>query len=297
VLKLTPPRGSHWAYETKWDGYRVAVHVDHSNVRVLTSNGIDWASRFPAIVEEAKTFGTTMILDGEAVVLDEHGRSDFNELQQALGGRRGRLRANTAVLMAFDLLYLDGHDLSKMELSSRRHLLAEMLHGRQGAIMLSEEFQGDGADLLQASCDHGLEGIVAKRLDMPYRSGAGGDWIKVKCVQRESFFIIGYEGNGLRRISRLLLGAYQGDTVVHVGSVGTGFTDREASELRELMDIIKLPKSKVEQNRQSVAWIKPTLIAEIAFRAWTSDLKLRHTSYKGLREMQDNAAVFKIPPA
>ena len=83
-------------------------------------------------------------------------------------------------------LYLDGHDLSKMELSSRRHLLAEMLHGRQGAIMLSEEFQGDGADLLQASCDHGLEGIVAKRLDMPYRSGAGGDWIKVKCVQRES---------------------------------------------------------------------------------------------------------------
>src|SRR6476646_7579557 len=132
-----------------------------------------------------------------------------------------------------------GHDVSKMEFSARRHLLEEMLRGRQGAIMLSEEFQGDGADLFQASCDHGLEGIVAKRLDTPYRPGARGDWIKVKCIERESFFIIGYEGNGLRRFSRLLLGAYQGDKVVYVGSAGTGFTDREAMELRQVMDLIR----------------------------------------------------------
>jgi bifunctional non-homologous end joining protein LigD len=294
VLKLAPPTGSNWIYEIKWDGYRVAVHVDHSNVRVLTSSGMDWARRFPAIVEEAQTFGTTMILDGEAVVLDEHGRSDFNALQRALGGRGGVMRAGEAILMAFDLLYLDGHDLSRMELSARRHLLEELLRGRQGAILLSEEFQDNGADLFQASCDHGLEGIVAKRLDMPYRSGSRGDWIKVKCVQRESLFIVGYEPGGLGGIGRLLLGAYQGETVVYVGSVGTGFTAREASRLRELMDLIKLPKPAVNLRRDGVVWIRPTLIAEIAFRAWTVDQKLRHASYKGLREVQDNAAVYKL---
>jgi len=187
LLKSGVPAGPQWLYEIKWDGYRLAIHVEPGRVRILTRGGHDWTDRFPTIAKEAAEFGTTMILDGEAVVLDEKLRSNFGALQRALGGRGGHRQANEAIFYAFDLLYFDGHDLTKLDLTERRQILDGFLLDHAGVIKLSEEVEADGDKLLATACAHGLEGIIAKNREQPYRSGRTGDWIKVKCVQSDSF--------------------------------------------------------------------------------------------------------------
>lgn len=300
LLKAKPPKGDDWVFEIKWDGYRLAVHIEPTGVRILTRGGHDWTHRFPAIEQAAKQLPVaTTILDGEAVVLDNQGRPDFGLLQQSLGGRGGKKRSSTALFMAFDLLYFDGHDLRNSELSMRRHLLEDLVPAsEQGYVRLSEEIEADGDQLLASACEHGLEGIIAKRRSAPYRSGRLGDWLKIKCVQSDSFFVVGYERSTAARgrIGSLLLAARKRDDLVYVGSVGTGFKEKDAWALRELMDSItqKTPPLPYTGARKNVVWLQPTLIAEIEYRAWTDDGKLRHASYKGLREVQDNAAVYKV---
>ena len=189
-----PPHGDEWSYELKWDGYRLAVHIEPGRVRIITRGGHDWTHRFPGIETEAKRFApTTMILDGEAVVLDEQGRPDFGMLQNSLGGRGGKRPAGNAILYAFDLLYLDGHDLTRMEYGARRSMLEDVLAEKDSSIRLSEEFDADPDELLRNACLHDLEGIIAKHRDRPYRSGRTGDWLKIKCVQSDTFAIVGYE--------------------------------------------------------------------------------------------------------
>lgn len=300
LLKPKPPKGQQWAFEVKWDGYRIAVHIEPKGVRILTRGGHDWTHRFPAIAAEAAQLGAaTVILDGEAVVLDEQGRSDFNLLQQSLGGRGGKLNSGASVLMAFDLLYFDGHDLTQTELSTRRHLLEGLIRpDRETAIRLSEEVESDGEQLLGLACERGLEGIIAKDRNSAYRSGRLGDWLKIKCIQSDSFMIVGWEQSSVARghIGSLLLAAYKGNDLVYVGSVGTGIKDSEAWKLRGMMEKLAVKKPPVAYNgpRKNLTWLQPTLIAEIEYRAWTPDGKLRHASYKGLRERQDNAEVFLI---
>jgi bifunctional non-homologous end joining protein LigD len=300
LLRAKPPKGDDWVYEIKWDGYRLSVHIEPTGIRILTRGGHDWTHRFPAIKLAAMWLPVgSAILDGEAVVLDEQGRSDFGLLQQSLGGRGGKKMSSDAIFMAFDLLYFDGHDLRNSELSMRRHLLEDLVPaGEQGDMRLSEEIEADGDQLLASACEHGLEGIIAKRRGAPYRSGRLGDWLKIKCVQSDSFFVVGYEQStaARRQIASLLLAARKGDGLVYVGSVGTGFKDSDASELRDMMDTItrKTPPLPYTGARKNVVWLQPTLIAEIEYRAWTDDGKLRHASYKGLREVQDNAAVYEL---
>ncbi|TAX92028.1 ATP-dependent DNA ligase [Rhizobium leguminosarum] len=298
LLKARPPKGDDWVYEIKWDGYRLSVHIEPTGIRILTRGGHDWTHRFPAIQQGALWLPVgSAILDGEAVVLDEKGRSDFGLLQQSLGGRGGKKKSSDAIFMAFDLLYFDGHDLRNSELDMRRHLLEDLVPaGGQGDIRLSEEIEADGDQLLASACEHGLEGIIAKRRDAPYRSGRLGDWLKIKCVQSDSFVIVGYERSTAARagIGRLLLAARKGKKLVYVGGVGTGFNERNAYELREKLDglITSTPAAAVD--RKGAIFVKPKLIAEIEYRAWTDDGKLRHASYKGLREEQDNAAVYEL---
>ncbi|MGO6947032.1 MULTISPECIES: non-homologous end-joining DNA ligase [Rhizobium] len=297
LLKSKPPRGPDWTFEVKFDGYRLAVHIEPSGVRILTRGGHDWTERFPAIAEAAKKLGVgTAILDGEAVVLDDKGRSDFGALQRSLGGRGGKRVSNEAVFFAFDLLYFDGHLLTNAELSVRRHLLTHFLEGATGGIQLSEEVDGDGGQLLEAACSHGLEGIIAKHRDSKYRSGRTGDWLKIKCVQSESFIVVGYEQSSAARggIGSLLLAARQGDDWKYVGSVGTGFNERDATYLKQALDKLKTKRPAVPIKGKNLVFSQPTLIAEINFRGWTDDGNLRHASYKGLREIQDNAAIYEI---
>ena len=151
------------------------MHVEPTGVRILTRGGHDWTERFPAIAGAAFEIGHTMILDGEAVVLDGAGRSDFSLLQKALGGRGGKRIAPEATLYVFDLLYLDGHDIRSLPLAERRRILESIVHGQDGPIRLSEEIEADGAALLEHACTLGLEGIIAKNRDAPYRSGRGGE--------------------------------------------------------------------------------------------------------------------------
>ncbi|MEH7909166.1 non-homologous end-joining DNA ligase [Rhizobium laguerreae] len=293
------PKGSDWVFEIKWDGYRLAVHVEPKGVRILTRGGHNWTQRFPTIAAAAKELpAATAIIDGVAVFLDRQGRSDFSLLQQSLGGRGGKKVSNDAVFYAFDLLYLDGHDLTTMTLDERRHMLDEIVTNPVGDIRLSEQLETDGAELLTAACRHGLEGIIAKNRHSPYRPGRFGDWVKVKCVQSDSFFIAGYKPsmNARGHIGRLLLAARKGNALAYVGSVGTGFKEREALGLREMMNQIRTRKSPLDYDgrHKDVVWLQPILIAEIEHRGWTGDCKLRHATYKGLREVQDNAVVFEI---
>ncbi|TBB97189.1 ATP-dependent DNA ligase [Rhizobium ruizarguesonis] len=299
LLKPRPPHGDRWSAEIKWDGYRIAVHIEPQGIRILTKKGHDWTTRFPAIEAAARQLGvSSAILDGEAVMYDELGRSDFNLLQASLGGRGGK-RSSNAVCMAFDLLYLDGHDIRKAELRVRRHLLDDLIKDRQGAIHFSEDIEGDPDAIFRAADEHGLEGIVYKDRDRPYRSGRLGDWLKVKCIASDAFFIVGYEPSlgAYGGFASLLLAARQNGDLRYVGSVGTGFKERDAAQLRKLMDRI-LWKRKAPPvpygGKRRVTWLQPTLIAEVAYRGWTSDQKLRHSSYKGLREVQDDATVYEI---
>jgi bifunctional non-homologous end joining protein LigD len=296
--RLRPPEGADWLYEVKWDGYRIALHIEPSGTRILTKGGHDWTARFPAVAESAARLGVSRaIIDGEALMLDSEGKPDFGALQKALGGGRGKSKADQAVMLAFDLLYFDGHDIRSMELTSRRHLLETLIGGGDGAIQFSEELDGDGRSVFGASCEHGLEGIVAKRRDSSYRSGRLGDWVKVKCIQSESFFVVGYvpSTSGFGGIGSLILAARRATGLVHVGSVGTGIKEREAHALRKSLDRIKTKKPPVDyEGKRSVVWAQPTLIAEIEFRAWTEDGKLRHAAYKGLRDVQDDASVYVI---
>lgn len=294
----TPPTGQQWTFEIKWDGYRMAVYIEPHRVHVLSRNGINWTDRVPGIVADANAIGGTAILDGEAVVLDEQGRSDFNALQKAFGVRGGRKASGDVILYAFDLLYLDGHDLRSMGLHERRAMLERLLDGRAGAIRLSETIEADGAALFKQACSLGLEGIIAKHEAQPYRSGRTGDWLKIKCVQSETFLVIGYERSAaaLGGIGRLLLAARKCDELIYVGGVGTGFTASAAAKLKKQMDRIAVPVPAVDtgKKRPNVTWLKPELVAEIEFRTWTSDGKLRHASFKSVRDEADAGDVYEL---
>ncbi|WP_377848987.1 non-homologous end-joining DNA ligase [Bosea sp. UC22_33] len=299
-LQSRPPVGDDWAFEVKWDGYRLAIHVLGKRVRIITRGGHDWTPRFPTIAHDALELGVdSAILDGEAVVLDERGASDFGALQKALGGRGGKRFASEARLYAFDLLYLNGHDLRDQPLTERREMLADVLRAKpHGSIGLSEEINADGAPFLKLACEMGLEGIIAKRRSAPYRPGRGGDWLKIKCIQSESFAIIGYEPSAiaLGGIGRLLLAARKGGGLVYVGGVGTGFTQVSGAALRKQMDklIIDKPAVAMPGRKRTYRWIRPEMIAEIALRGWTDDSKLRHASFKGLRDDADEQTILEL---
>ncbi|WP_058325630.1 non-homologous end-joining DNA ligase [Sinorhizobium sp. Sb3] len=288
-----PPKGPDWAFEVKWDGYRLAVHVEPGDVRAITRGGYDWTKKFGAIVAEARELGhTSIVLDGEAVVLDEQGRSDFGLLQRAVGKKPSLHEPSEIIFYAFDLLYLDGHDLRSLPLSERRRLLEPIVAGRTGAIRFSEEVHADGAEFFRAACELGLEGIIAKRRDKPYHSGRRPEWLKIKCARRDWFVIVGYEPSTMPgAIGRLLLAARTGDGLVYVGGCGTGWSYQESVTLRQLLDAIPADRPAVDLKRKGAFYSKPLLVAAVEYRAWTQDGKLRHPSFKGVLPLNGKTKV------
>ncbi|PLU10682.1 ATP-dependent DNA ligase [Sinorhizobium medicae] len=269
-----PPKGPDWAYEVKWDGYRLAVHIEPGRVRILTRGGYDWT------------------LDGEAVVLNDQGRSDFGMLQRALGRVPSAVEAGAIVFFAFDLLYLDGRDLRRLPLRERRRLLELLVAGREGAVRLSEEVQADGDAFFSVACEHGLEGIIAKHIEKPYRSGRGEWWQKITCKRRDSFVVVGFEPSTVPgHLGRLLLAARRGNELVYVGGCGTGWSHELSRELRNLLESIGTKEPAVSLRRKNAIFVEPALVAEVEYRTWTDDGKLRHASFKGIRERADDATV------
>ncbi|MGO4619019.1 non-homologous end-joining DNA ligase [Ensifer sp. 2YAB10] len=291
-----PPKGPEWAFEVKWDGYRLAVHVEPDEVRAITRGGYDWTTKFGPIVAEARELGhTSMILDGEAVVLDDHGRSDFGLLQRAVGKKPSLHDAGEIIFYAFDLLYLDGRDLRSLPLSERRQLLEPIVAGRTGVIRFSEEVHADGVEFFRAACELGLEGIIAKRRDKPYHSGRRPEWLKIKCARRDTFVIVGYEPSTMpRAIGRLLLAARKGGGLVYVGGCGTGWNNKESVQLRELLDAIPADRPPVALKRKGAIFSEPLLVAEVEYRAWTQDGKLRHPSFKRVGQRAEEGEVYHL---
>ena len=299
LLATKAPSDAEWAFEVKWDSYRLALHLEPGRrVRILTRGGHDWTTCFPTIAHDLRDLGIdSAILDGEAVVLDGQGASDFGVLQRALGGRGGKRSASGALIYGFDLLYLNGRDLRGLPLVERRTMLADLIGRQHSSIRLSEEVDAEGTAFVKLACQMGLEGIIAKRRDAPYRTGRGGDWLKIKCVQSETFRVIGWEASAsaLGGIGRLLLASLKGDDLAYVGSVGTGFTTKLATELRKRLMSIAVEKPAVAGvPKKGMRWVEPVLAAEVAFRAWTCDGMLRHASFKGVRDDADIGDIYTV---
>ena len=284
TLVDAPPIGAQWVHEIKWDGYRVSACVADGKATIRTRGGYDWTKRFPTIAAAvARLKVRSAVVDGEAVILDDKGRSSFAELQADLD-KHG---SDRAVLYAFDLLFLDGEDLRAKPLEERRLALGSIIPKRS-AILLSEDYSGSGADLFRTACEHELEGIVSKRLDLPYRSGRRRDWLKTKCVQSDTFVIIGFQpGSGAVRtpLANIKIARFDGQRLGYAGAVGTGFSERVAEALRAKLDGLRAARCAIPKLRVSGAvWVTPDLKAEIAYRGVTTAGELRHASFKGLAE-------------
>ncbi len=295
TLVAAAPSGPGWLHEIKWDGYRILSQVDHGKVALYTRRGNDWTDRLPELANALRNAPIeAAIFDGELVSLNQRGASDFQRLQDALG-RSPAHGPRPLVYYAFDLLYLDGFDLRPVGLARRKALLADVAARIPPAssctVRLSEHVLGQGPAFFAEASRLGLEGIVCKQTDAPYRSGRSDRWLKVKCLRRQEFVIVGRtDPQGSRsHFGALLLATYAGASLVYRGRVGTGFSEaalrtlhQQLAGLRDSEPHFVDPPSRAEI--RDVHWVKPTLVAEVSFGGFTRDGLIRHATFLGLRE-------------
>jgi bifunctional non-homologous end joining protein LigD len=289
TLVDAPPSGDEWIHEIKFDGYRIGARVRKGAVALYTRNGNDWTLTFPEIADAVRKLGLDdALIDGEVAVMLPDGRTSLQGLQHASSGPAAR---GTLVYFAFDLLRLEGKRLETLPLHQRKARLKKLVGGRKtGRIRFSDHIDGRGDAFFAQACRLGLEGIVSKRRDLPYKPGRHGGWVKTKCVQRQEFVIGGFtDPEGMRAgLGALLIGVYEGERLVFCGRVGTGFTQKGAVELRARLERLArktCPFSPPPSGplARTAHWIKPDLVCEVSFAEWTSDGKIRHPSFQGLR--------------
>ncbi len=283
------PDGDDWLHEIKFDGYRALGRMSGGRARILTRSGQDWTERFSALARELERLPVDeAVVDGEIVVLGAEGTSSFQALQQALSQGGGRQR--DMVYYLFDLLYLDGYDMRGVALEERKRLLGQLLpFSAAGPLRASEHLLGHGAVFHQEACRLGLEGIISKRRDSRYRGGRGRDWLKVKCQREQEFVIGGFTDPSGSRIGfgALLLGVYDDDGALrYAGKVGTGFDDILLRALKKrLHELDQATSSFANPPRErGVHWVRPELVAQVAFAEWTREGNIRHATFRGLRE-------------
>jgi bifunctional non-homologous end joining protein LigD len=282
------PKGDTWLSEIKFDGYRMMAFVDTGTVRIITRNGKDWTDRLPALAAAVKKLPVrSALLDGELVAPDEKGVPSFPLLQAHLSdGHDGRL-----VFYLFDLLHLDGWDLRGCRLIDRKQRL-QGLDTWQGMLRYSDHQQGDIERMRDAACGMGLEGIICKRSDAPYRAGRKGDWLKIKCQGREEFVVLGWtEPQGRRTgFGALHLGYYDSHGDLHyAGGCGTGFSEDQLADLSKRLNALPAATPRAlmiagEDPERGIHWVQPTLVAETSFIGWSGSGRVRHAVFLGLRE-------------
>lgn len=279
------PTGADWLHEMKYDGYRCLLAVAGEKVRIFTRTGLDWTDKFPEIAAAAIEFDIgSALLDGEIVKLDDKGNTNFSGLQAAIGeGGHG------LTLFLFDALEIDGEKLDKLANVERKQRLAALIgDGAPPFILYADHIVGKGEQLYDAMCKAGQEGIISKKADAPYRGARTKSWLKVKCINRQEFVIVGWtpsdkKGRGFRS---LLLALNESGKLRYAGKVGTGFSMDMQADLSARFAKLEAAKAPVEVPRteaRGAQWVKPKLVAEIAFAQFTAENVVRHASFLGLR--------------
>lgn len=294
-----PPTGKGWISEIKFDGYRLLCWKNGATIRLMTRNGLDWTDRLPAVAREIGELNVgSALLDGELVALDKKGITSFPALQAALSAGKDE----TLHLYFFDLLHLDGWDLRQCRLIDRKTVLSELADWR-GMLRYSDHHTEDPAGMRREACRLGLEGIICKQVDVPYRAGRNRDWLKVKCRGREELVVLGWTPPGGSRtgLGSLHLGYYDKDARLHyAGGVGSGFSDDELQRLSERLGELAAepPKSLFmagDPLPKDIHWINPELVAEVQFTSWSGSGRVRQAVYLGLRDDKQANEVVREP--
>jgi bifunctional non-homologous end joining protein LigD len=286
TLHERAPVGTDWVYEIKTDGYRAQVHIRNKGVTIYSRSGYDWTNEFAPIAREASKLKVRdAIFDGEATVLGNTGLPDFQALRRELRNPE----SNRLIYHAFDLLYLNGRDLRRAPLLERKEALKSVLDNGPPTLVYVDFLKADGERVFEQACRMGLEGIVAKRVDTPYRSGRQDTWVKLKCVKSDTFPIIAFVeklGARPRKIASLYVGRWEGERLLYAGKARSGYTDKVARELRERLDplIRKTTPLSNPVKKPKATWVEPEVDAEIEYSAITDDGLLRAAVFKGLRD-------------
>jgi bifunctional non-homologous end joining protein LigD len=290
-----PPEGPEWLHEIKLDGYRMLARLTGGKMRFLTRTGQDWTDRFPTLAK-ARVDADDALIDGEIVAVEKNGASNFGALQQALSDGQDK----GLEFHAFDLLHLDGTDLRGEPLAARKAKLKTLLSSAKApGFTFSGHIEGRGKDVFDKACTMGLEGIISKRRDAPYRPGRGDDWLKTKCSARQEFVIGGFTEHSKSpdSVGALLIGHHDGDDFVYAGRVGTGFDAETRKDLRRQLEKLRRRSSPFVSTpaatRRGAIWVEPRLVAEVAFSNWTRDGILRHPSFQGLRADKPPESIVK----
>jgi bifunctional non-homologous end joining protein LigD len=296
LLAKAPPTGENWAHELKFDGFRFHARLDRGRVKLLTRTGLDWTDKYLSTAGDiAKIKARTAYLDGELCAVNPDGTTSFAELQAATDSKS----TSHLVYFAFDLLYLNGENVTQLRLLDRKEKLRKLLKGVAQTIQYSGHHLGDGKRFLDAACGAKAEGIVSKRIDCPYKPGNRGLWVKTKCINEEEFVIIGYsEPEGSRpHLGALLLAYYDdGGRLIYAGRAGTGMSQAELKRVYDKLQPLRISDMPLDTPPprstrfgsplvlSRVQWVKPKLVAQVKFLTWTADGLLRQVSYQGLRE-------------
>ncbi len=302
TLVKEPPRGDEWFHELKFDGYRMLCHLNRGQVRFWSRNRNDWTHKFPNVGKAVKTLPLrNVVLDGEVVAIDAAGRTSFQKLQQSIG------KANTGfVYQVFDLIYIEGFNLTKTPLRERKLVLAELLESvnERSPLRYSDHVEGNGSQFFKQACEFGVEGVVSKLANSTYDSSRSRNWLKVKCIKRQEFVIAGYtlSEKGFPGFGALILGIYDRGKLVYAGRAGTGFTIQQRVALRKQLDGLVRATSPFAQKPKDpglrhAVWTAPKLVGEVAFTEWTADGSVRHPSFQGLREDKKADEVVREEPA
>jgi bifunctional non-homologous end joining protein LigD len=295
------PAGDEWLHEIKFDGYRALCRVQAGQVKFFTREGKDWTHRFGKLGGDAAHLPVDQaMLDGEIVVVEKDGATNFQSLQEALS----KNKTERLTYFVFDLLHLDGYDLTRAPLLARKNVLAKVLKKAAGTIRFSDHIVGQGEALYRRACQLGLEGVISKQKESLYRPGRGREWVKTKCHASQEFVVGGFTDPAGSRVGlgALLLGVYNDrGELVYAGRVGTGFTHESLAQLRSRLDRIAVespPFSNPPRGtaRERLHWVRPELVGEIEFSGWTRDGLLRHPSFKGLREDKPAAKIISERP-